>query len=96
MNKIIIVVTTVVVVAVVIVALTFRPAATTDTLLFEELEHRLKELEHQVAKLDAKIGDTEHATGIRKMQIKNEAGIDFVVPVKTNMHVTTDARAFLQ
>jgi len=76
MNKIKIVVTTVVVVAVVIVAFILKPAATTDTLLFEELESRLKELEHQVAKLDAKISDTKQATGIRKIQIKNEADLE--------------------
>lgn len=34
--------------------------------------------------------------GLTLWQIKNEDGIDFVVPVKTNMHVTIDARAFLQ
>lgn len=73
MNKTIIIVTAVVVLAVVIVALALRPVATTDTVLFEELESRLGELEHQVAKLVAKIGGTEHATGIRKIQLKNEA-----------------------
>lgn len=34
--------------------------------------------------------------GLTLWQIKNEDGIDFVVPVKSNMHVTADARAFLQ
>jgi len=34
--------------------------------------------------------------GLSLWQIKNEDGIDFVVPVKTNMHVTNDARAFLK
>jgi hypothetical protein len=33
--------------------------------------------------------------GLTLWQIKDEDGIDFVVPVKSNMHVTTDARAFL-
>ena len=76
MNKTIIVVTTVVVLAVVTIALILRPAATTDTLLFEELEHRLGKLEHQLAKLNAKISDTEHATNVRKMQFKNEADLE--------------------
>jgi hypothetical protein len=34
--------------------------------------------------------------GLTLWQIKNEDGIDFVVPVKSNMHVTADARAFLK
>lgn len=34
--------------------------------------------------------------GLTLWKIKNEDSTDFVVPVKTNMHVTTDARAFLQ
>ena len=34
--------------------------------------------------------------GLTLWQIKNEDGIDFVVPVKSNMHVTADAQAFLQ
>jgi hypothetical protein len=34
--------------------------------------------------------------GLSLWQIKNEDGIDFVVPVKTNMYVTNDARAFLK
>ena len=34
--------------------------------------------------------------GLTLWQIKNEDGIDFVIPVKTNMHITTDARAFLK
>jgi len=34
--------------------------------------------------------------GLSLWQIKNEDGIDFVVPVKTNMYVTHDARAFLK
>jgi len=34
--------------------------------------------------------------GLALWQIKNEDGIDFVVPVKTNMNVTNDARAFLK
>jgi hypothetical protein len=34
--------------------------------------------------------------GLSLWQIKNEDGIDFVVPVKTNMNVTNDARAFLK
>jgi hypothetical protein len=34
--------------------------------------------------------------GLTLWQIKNEDGIDFVVPVKSNMHVTSDARAFLK
>ena len=41
-------------------------------MLFDELEHRLNELEHRVTKLDTKIGNTKLATGIRKIQIKNE------------------------
>jgi hypothetical protein len=34
--------------------------------------------------------------GLSLWQIKNEDGIDFVVPAKTNMYVTNDARAFLK
>ena len=34
--------------------------------------------------------------GLSLWQIKNEDGIDFVIPVKTNMQVTHDARAFLK
>jgi hypothetical protein len=34
--------------------------------------------------------------GLTLWQIKNADGIDFVVPLKSNMHVTNDARAFLQ
>lgn len=34
--------------------------------------------------------------GLPLWQIKNEDGIDFVVPVKSNMIVTDDARAFLK
>jgi len=34
--------------------------------------------------------------GLTLWQIKHEDGIDFVIPVKSNMHVTADARAFLQ
>lgn len=34
--------------------------------------------------------------GLSLWQIKNEDRIDFVVPVKTNMYVTNDARAFLK
>jgi hypothetical protein len=34
--------------------------------------------------------------GLTLWQIKNEDGIDFVVPVKSNMHVSNDARAFLK
>lgn len=34
--------------------------------------------------------------GLTLWQIKNEDKIDFIVPVKSNMHVTADARAFLQ
>lgn len=34
--------------------------------------------------------------GLSLWKIKNEDGIDFVVPVKTNMYVTNDARAFLK
>jgi len=34
--------------------------------------------------------------GLSLWQIKNEDGIDFVIPVKTNMQVTNDARAFLK
>jgi hypothetical protein len=34
--------------------------------------------------------------GLTLWQIKYEDGIDFVVPVKSNMHITSDARAFLQ
>jgi hypothetical protein len=34
--------------------------------------------------------------GLTLWQIKHEDSIDFVVPVKSNMHVTADARAFLK
>jgi len=34
--------------------------------------------------------------GLSLWQIKNGDGVDFVVPVKTNMYVTNDARAFLK
>jgi hypothetical protein len=34
--------------------------------------------------------------GLTLWQIKNEDGIDFIVPVKSNMRVTADARAFLK
>lgn len=34
--------------------------------------------------------------GLTLWQIKNEDGIDFVIPVKANMQVTNDARAFLK
>jgi len=34
--------------------------------------------------------------GLTLWQIKHEDGIDFVIPVKSNMHVTADARAFLR
>jgi len=34
--------------------------------------------------------------GLTLWQIKNEDGVDFVLPVKTNMNVTQDARAFLK
>jgi len=34
--------------------------------------------------------------GLTLWKIKYEDGIDFVVPVKSNMHVTADARAFLK
>jgi hypothetical protein len=34
--------------------------------------------------------------GLTLWQIKNEDGIDFVVPVKSNMNITSDARAFLK
>ena len=34
--------------------------------------------------------------GLTLWQVKHEDGIDFVIPVKSNMHVTADARAFLQ
>lgn len=34
--------------------------------------------------------------GLTLWQIKNEDGIDFILPVKSNMHVTADARAFLK
>ena len=76
MKKTIIVVIIVLVLVVIIISISLRPADTTDTVLFDELEHRLKELEHQVAKLETKIGDTKHATEIRKIQIKNEADLE--------------------
>jgi len=34
--------------------------------------------------------------GLTLWQIKNKDGIDFIVPVKSNMHITNDARAFLK
>lgn len=34
--------------------------------------------------------------GLTLWQVKHEVGIDFIVPVKSNMHVTADARTFLQ
>ena len=34
--------------------------------------------------------------GLTLWQVKHEEGIDFIVPVKSNMRVTADARAFLQ
>ncbi len=73
MNKTKIVVTTVaVVLVVIIVAIILRPSPAPDTVLFDEFERRLNELEHRVAKLDTKNGNTKLATGIRKVQIKNE------------------------
>ena len=72
MKKSIIIVTIVVVLAVVIASLALRSDTSTEIVLYDELEHRLKELERQVAKLKTKIGDTEHATEIRKIQFKNE------------------------
>ncbi len=73
MNKTKFVITTVTVVfAVIVVAIILRPSPAPDTVLFDELEHRLNELEQQVAKLDTKIGNTKLATGIRNIQIRNE------------------------
>lgn len=34
--------------------------------------------------------------GLTLWQIKNDDGIDFVIPVKSNMHVSSDGRAFLK
>ena len=40
--------------------------------------------------------DRAFLDGLTLWQIKHEDGIDFVIPVKSNMHVTADARTFLQ
>jgi len=88
MNNTKFVITTVTVVLVVIVvAIILRPSPSPDTILLDELEHRLNELEQQVAKLDPKISDTKLATGIRKMQIKNEDDPEETEEVKEEVMV---------